>query len=192
MYHDLVLSDGDLTLRPLSETDIQPLCALAADCGDELRFMGSPPSTAAFYQSGLDAPNQLPFVIEVAGVLAGSTRYGDLRPDDAGVEIGWTWLHPRHHGTGVNRRMKRLLLAHAFTVMGLERVQLKTDIRNVRSQAAIAALGAVREGVLRAHMRRPDGTMRDTVMYSVTASEWLEVQARLDDQISSAVAVGTG
>ncbi|MFC3831747.1 MULTISPECIES: GNAT family N-acetyltransferase [Deinococcus] len=191
MQHAVVLTDGDLTLRPLTEADIGPLCALAADCGDELRFMGSPPATPEYYRAGLDAPNQLLFVVEVAGTLAGSTRYGDLRSADAGVEIGWTWLHPRWYGTGVNRRMKRLLLAHAFTGMGMERVQLKTDILNRRSQAAIAALGAVREGVLRSHMRRPDGTMRDTVMYSVTASEWPQVQARLDDRISSAAAAGT-
>lgn len=179
MRHDLSLSDGDLRLRALTEADIGPLCALARDCGDELRLMGTPPTAEAYYRAGLDAPNQLPFVIEVAGQLAGSTRYGDLRPADAGLEIGWTWLHPRHHGTGVNRRMKRLLLAHAFEHMGMQRVQLKTDILNLRSQRAIAALGATREGVLRAHMRRPDGSMRDTVMYSVTAPEWPDVKARL-------------
>lgn len=179
MHHDLSFSDGDLSLSPLTEDDIGPLCALAADCRGELRFMGSPPTSGAYYRAGLNAADQLPFVIRVADERAGSTRYGDLRPADAGVEIGWTWLHPRHHGTGVNRRVKRLLLAHAFEHMGMQRVQLKTDILNLRSQRAIEGLGAVREGVLRAHMRRPDGSMRDTVMYSVTAQEWPEVRARL-------------
>ncbi|WP_309573410.1 GNAT family protein [Deinococcus sp.] len=191
MQHDVTLQDDDLILRPLTDADIPALCALALVCGDELRFMGNSPSTDAYYRAGLDAANQMPFVIEVGGALAGSTRYGDLRPADSGVEIGWTWLHPAHYGTGVNRRMKRLLLAHAFGGMGMERVQLKTDIRNVRSQAAIAALGAVREGTLRAHMRRPDGSMRDTVMYSITAAEWPAVKAGLDARISSSAA-GTG
>ncbi|MFC6592075.1 GNAT family N-acetyltransferase [Deinococcus lacus] len=68
--------------------------------------------------------------------------------------------------------MKRLLLAHAFEQMGMERVQLKTDILNTRSQAAIEGIGGVREGVLRSHMRRADGTLRDTVMYSILRSEW--------------------
>lgn len=181
MRHSLTLRDGDLTLRPLTEGDLPALCALAASCGDELRLMGSPPSSPAYYQAALDAPDALPFVVEVGGELAGSTRLGDLRAAHAGLEIGWTWLHPRHHGTGVNRRMKRLLLAHAFEKMGMERVQLKTDIRNVRSQRAIEGLGAVREGVLRAHMRRPDGSMRDTVMYSVTRAEWPGVRARLGE-----------
>ncbi len=180
MQHALTLRDRDLTLRPLTGADIAGLCALAADCSEELRFMGTPPSSADYYRAGLEAANQMPFVIEVGGELAGSTRYGDLRPADSGVEIGWTWLHPRFMGTGVNRRMKLLLLSHAFEDMGMERVQIKTDILNRRSQRAIEKLGAVKEGVLRAHMRRPDGTMRDTVMYSVTKAEWPQVRAGLE------------
>ena len=139
--------------------------------GDLGRGLGRP--------QALTDPAQLAFVIEVGGKLAGSTRYGDIRPAHSGLEIGWTWLHPRHMRTGVNPRMKRLLLAHAFEQMHMERVQLKTDIRNTRSQGAIAKLGATREGVLRSHMRRPDGTMRDTVMFSITREEWPQVKANL-------------
>lgn len=179
MHHDVTLQGGDLTLRPLTEGDIPGLCALAESCAHELRLMGSPPSSPAYYAAALEAPDALPFVVEVGGELAGSTRYGDIRAAHAGLEIGWTWLHPRWHGTGVNRRMKRLLLAHAFEEMGMERVQLKTDILNVRSQRAIEGIGAVREGVLRSHIRRPDGTMRDTVMYSVVRAEWPELRAQL-------------
>ncbi|EYB69567.1 acetyltransferase [Deinococcus phoenicis] len=179
MRHDLTLQDGDLTLRPLTEADIPALCALAGTCADELRLMGSPPHQAAYYWAALDAPDQLPFVVEVGGELAGSTRYGDIRTAHSGLEIGWTWLHPRWHGSGVNRRMKRLLLQHAFGDLGMARVQIKTDSLNVRSQRAIEKLGAVREGVLRAHMRRPDGSLRDTVMYSVTREDWPEVQRHL-------------
>jgi len=181
MRHGLTLQDGDLRLRPLTGADLPALCALAESCGDELRLMGSPPSSPGYYRSALEAPDALPFVVEVGGELAGSTRLGDIRTAHAGLEIGWTWLHPRWYGSGVNRRMKRLLLAHAFGEMGMERVQLKTDLRNVRSQRAIEGLGAVREGVLRAHMRRPDGSMRDTVMYSVTRAEWPGVRARLEE-----------
>ncbi|WP_019587549.1 GNAT family N-acetyltransferase [Deinococcus apachensis] len=172
MRHDLTLTEGDLTLRPLMEADIAGLCALAADCAHELRLMGSPPSSPAYYTAALEAADALPFVVEVGGELAGSTRYGDIRAAHAGLEIGWTWLHPRWHGSGVNRRMKLLMLTHAFEDMGMERVQIKTDLLNTRSQRAIEKLGAVREGVLRRHMRRPDGSMRDTVMYSVTREDW--------------------
>ncbi|MFC4426434.1 GNAT family N-acetyltransferase [Deinococcus navajonensis] len=179
MHHDVTLHDGNLSLRPLTLADLPQLCALAAECAGELRFMGSSPATPAYYQAALGAPDHQPFVIEVDGELAGSTRYGDIRADHAGLEIGWTWLHPRWHGSGVNRRMKRLMLEHAFETLGMERVQIKTDILNRRSQRAIEKLGATREGVLRCHMRRADGTMRDTVMYSVVRAEWPEVQARL-------------
>lgn len=179
MRHDLTLQDAELILRPLTEAQIPALCALAAECAEELRYMGTLPSNPAYYEAGLEATNQMPFVIVVGGEVAGSTRYGDLRPADAGIEIGWTWLHPRHMRTGINRRMKLLLLSHAFEVMEMERVQIKTDILNTRSQRAIEKLGAVKEGVLRAHMRRSDGSMRDTVMYSVTRGEWPQVKAGL-------------
>lgn len=170
MYHALTLRDGDLTLRPLTEADIPALCALAREAGDELRHMGTPPDEPAFYQAALDAPDFQPFVVEVGGEPAGCTRYHHL--NDFSAEIGWTWLAPRLYGSGVNRRMKRLLLAHAFDTLHLKRVQLKTDILNLRSRRAIEAIGAVREGVLRNHQRRRDGTLRDTVMYSITAQEW--------------------
>ncbi|MEF2276782.1 hypothetical protein V3W47_00630 [Deinococcus sp. YIM 134068] len=95
MHHRLTLTDGDLTLRPLTEADIPALCALAREAGDELRLMGAPPNHPEYYLAALDAPEQQPFVIEVGGELAGSTRYGDIRLAHAGLEIGWTWLHPR-------------------------------------------------------------------------------------------------
>lgn len=179
MRHDVTLQDGTLTLRPLTPEDLPALCALAdADLG-EYRQMGTLPNTPASYEAALDSPTEMPFVILVGGELAGSTRYGDIRAAHSGLEIGWTWLTPEHWRTGVNRRMKRLLLTHAFEQMGMERVQLKTDILNTRSQRAIEGIGGVREGVLRSHMRRADGTMRDTVMYSVTRPEWEGVKARL-------------
>lgn len=179
MRHDLSLRDAELTLRPLTEADVSALCALAQSCVPELRWMSTPPTDPAFYLSALAAPEQQPFVIEVGGELAGSTRYGDLRPEHGGLEIGWTWLHPRWHGGGVNRRMKLLLLDHAFGELGMERVQLKTDHMNARSQRAIEGLGATREGVLRRHLRRPDGTWRDTVMYSLIREDWPQARARL-------------
>ena len=180
MRHDLRLMDGDLTLRPLTEEDVLALCVLASDCLPELQHMSAPPNRPAYYRAALDAPDQMPFAIWVGREPAGTTRYGELRPAHSGLEIGWTWLHPRWHGSGVNRRAKALLLAHAFEHMGMERVQIKTDILNTRSQRAIEKLGLTREGVLRSHMRRRDGTMRDTVMYSATRPEWPEVRARLE------------
>lgn len=179
MRHDLTLTEGPYTLRPLTEADFGPLMALAAAHADEYAQMGTLPTDLAFYTGGLAAPDQMVFVKEVGGLLAGSTRYLEMRPAHHRLEIGSTWLAPAFMRSGANWAFKRLLLAHAFGEMRTLRVEVKTDVRNVRSQVAIERLGAVKEGVLRQHMRRPDGSQRDTVMYSVTAAEWPQVEARL-------------
>ena len=111
--------------------------------------------------------------------LAGSTSYLDIRPNDAGLEIGSTWYGKAFRRTHVNTATKLLLLTHAFDELGAVRVQLKTDARNTRSQNAIEWLGAVKEGVLRCHMIYPNGFVRDSVMYSITRHEWPDVRARL-------------
>ena len=102
------------------------------------------------------------------------------------VEIGGTWYGAEYQRTGVNTECKYLLLRHAFESWGGIRVQLKTDLNNVRSQRAIERLGAVKEGVLRNHMIRPDGTVRDTVMYSIIDREWPLVKARLEAMMDAA------
>ena len=180
MRHDTTLSDGRYALSPLLEADIAPLMALAQAHAAEYAQMAVHPGTLPFYRGGLEAPDQMVFVARVDGAYAGSTRYLELRPAHRGLEIGSTWLAPGFMRSGANRAFKRLLLGHAFGALEMARVQIKTDILNLRSQAAIAALGAVREGVLRQHMVRPDGSLRDTVMYSVVAGEWPQVWARLD------------
>ncbi len=179
MHHDVTLTDGLYTLRPLLEADAGPLMALAQAHAAEYAHMAVHPGSPAFYQGGLNAPDQMVFVKEIGGILAGNTRYLEMRPAHRGLEIGSTWLAPAFMRSGANWAFKRLAMAHAFEVMGMARVQVKTDILNVRSQTAIERLGAVREGVLRQHMLRSDGTMRDTVMYSVVREEWPQMKARL-------------
>ncbi len=119
-------------------------------------------------------------IIEAAsGEAVGGTSLFDYSEVHKRAEIGYTWHATRVWRTAVNTECKLLLLGHAFETLGLNRVQLKTDARNERSQAAIARLGAVREGVLRAHMVMPDGWVRDSVMFSVVAREWPAVKAGL-------------
>jgi RimJ/RimL family protein N-acetyltransferase len=131
---------------------------------------------------------QLPFAIiqRANGRAIGSTRYLDIRPNDRGVEIGWTWIGTAFQRTPVNTECKYLLLRHAFKELGAVRVQMKTDLRNVRSQRAIERLGAVREGVLRKHIVLWDGFIRDTVYYSIIESEWPEVKHRLEGLLEGA------
>ena len=113
----------------------------------------------------------------------GSTSYLDIRPHDRGVEIGWTWLAPFVWNSGVNTEAKYLLLSHAFDA-GAIRVAIKTDRRNERSQRAIEALGATREGVWRNHRVLSTGAYRDTVYYSIIDSEWPPVRERLQARLA--------
>lgn len=119
-----------------------------------------------------------------SGALVGSSRYLNLRPADRVVEIGWTWLNPAAWGSGVNVEAKLLMLAHAFEDLGCIRVELKTDARNERSRAAIAALPAQFEGILRKHMTVPDVGVRDSAYYSVIDDEWPAVRANLERRLA--------
>ena len=113
------------------------------------------------------------------GEIVGTTSLGDTELTHQRTHLGWTAYTPQVWGTAVNPECKLLLLTHAFDDCGLGRVKIQTDLINLRSQAAIAKLGAVREGVLRRHMVRPDGTTRDTVVFSVTIDDWPQVRAGL-------------
>ena len=128
----------------------------------------------------------LPFVaIQLAsGRVAGATRYMNIMHHDRGLEIGGTWYGPEFQRTVVNTECKYLLLSHAFETLGCIRVQLKTDLRNERSQKAIERIGAVKEGILRNHMILPDGHYRHSVFYSILDTEWPEVKSRLEERMA--------
>ena len=114
------------------------------------------------------------------GDAVGETGYHDILPKDFGLELGTTWLAPAVQRTGVNTESKYLLLGHAFEELGAIRVQLRARTTNVASQRAIERLGAVREGILRNNFIRPDGSYGDRIVYSIIASEWPDIKARLE------------
>lgn len=116
----------------------------------------------------------------------GSTRYLDIQQQNRGLEIGSTWLTSIAQRTGVNTECKYLLLRHAFEELGMIRVQLKTDSRNLQSQRAIERLGAVKEGTLRNHMIMPDGYYRHSVYYSIIESEWPTIKTGLEEKMARA------
>jgi RimJ/RimL family protein N-acetyltransferase len=128
------------------------------------------------------AGDELPFAIvdDRTDRAVGSTRFLEIRRPDRALEIGWTWLGMSSQRTALNTEAKYLLLRHAFEDLGAMRVQLKTDGRNERAQAAIERLGAVKEGVLRHHRQMWDGVFRDSVYYSILGPEWPAVKARLE------------
>ncbi len=185
------LTDGRVRLDPLAREHLPGLLAAAAD-GElwNLRFTSvpDPGDTAAYIERALQHQaegHRLPFaVIDAAsGRVLGSTSYHDIVPAVERVEIGYTWYARAAQRTHVNTSAKRLLLGHAFEGLGAALVGFRTDNFNSASQRAIERLGAKRDGVLRHHFLRRDGTVRDTVMYSITAGEWPEVRAHLDWQL---------
>ena len=183
----IVLEGGGLRLEPLGEDHHDPLNAAAADGRLwELWFTAvpSPEHMRAYITDALRGQldgHMLPWAVrEVAGgAVIGTTRYHDIVPTIDRVEIGHTWYAQSRQRSHVNTTCKLLLLRHAFDTLGCQVVGLRTDNFNFRSQRAIEALGATRDGVLRHHAMRKDGTVRDSVMFSILAAEWPDVQRHL-------------
>lgn len=119
-------------------------------------------------------------VLQSDGRVVGSTRMYPVNTAHGIVEIGYTWVTPEFHGSGVNAEAKRLMLGHAFDTLGLMRVEMKTDALNLRSQRAMEAIGASRDGLFRRHRKLYSGRVRDTVYYSVVDTDWPRIKAHLD------------
>lgn len=183
-----VLEGGGIRLEPLTVDHHDALEAAAAD-GKlwELWFTSvpAPGETRAYIAAALkghEDGHMLPWAVRdlATGAIVGSTRYHDIVPAIDRVEIGWTWYAASRQRSNVNTTCKRLLLAHAFETLGCKVVGLRTDNFNFRSQRAIEGIGATRDGVIRHHAARRDGTVRDSVMFSILAAEWPDVRRHLD------------
>ena len=179
----VLLEDAFVALEPLTPDHAPALEAASAD-GElwKLWFTSAPaPGEAAAYVAkaldGQKAGLMLPFAVreKSSGDIVGTTRFYDIVSDPRRAAIGYTWYAKRWQKSHLNTACKRLLLQHAFEHMGCVAVEFHTDHRNLDSQRAIERLGAQREGMLRNHKRRPDGSLRHTVCYSVIDSEWPDV-----------------
>ncbi|MDE2308078.1 MAG: GNAT family N-acetyltransferase [Xanthomonadaceae bacterium] len=177
------LRDEHVELEPLQPGHAPALEAAAAD-GElwNLWFTSAPaPGQArAYVEKALQGQadgTMLPFAVRErsSGEIVGTTRYYEIVPELPRLAIGYTWYARRWQKSHLNTACKRLLLRHAFEALQCVAVEFHTDHRNLDSQRAIERLGAHRDGVLRAHKRRPDGSLRDTVCYSVLAGEWPDV-----------------
>ena len=176
-----------MRLEPLAPAHEEGLRAAAADGRLwELWFTSVPdPEQVADYiasaLAGQAAGHMLPWAVRdlATDAIVGSTRYHDIVPEVDRVEIGYTFYAARCHRTHVNTACKLLLLSHAFDTLGCQVVGLRTDNFNFVSQRAIAALGAKQDGVIRHHQTRRDGSVRDTVMFSILAAEWPDVKRHL-------------
>lgn len=183
-----VLEGRGIRLEPLRPDHRDDLAGAAEDGRLwELWYTAVPPPAEmeAYVAAALQAQQEghmLPWVVRDtrSGAIVGATRYHDIVPALDRVEIGHTWYAQSRQRTGVNTTCKLLLLAHAFETVGCKVVGLRTDGFNFRSQRAIEALGAKKDGVIRHFGLRRDGTARDTVMYSILASEWPDVRRHLE------------
>ena len=181
------LSDRGIQLVPLEQAHAPGLAAAAADgalWNIRVTSVPEPQQTVQYIADALamrEAGNRFAFaVIESAsGTVLGSTSYHDILPEVKRLEIGYTWYARRCQRTHVNTTAKLLLMSHAFDTLGCHVVGWRTDNFNHASQRAIERLGAHKDGVIRGHGLRRDGSIRDTVMYSLRSGEWPEVRAQL-------------
>ncbi|QIL20874.1 GNAT family protein [Thermomonas sp. HDW16] len=186
----ITLSGHDIRLEPLSHHHIAPLQD-AVDDGDigALNYVASPnrDGMPAWIEHALamrNAGRELPFAIVAGNRVVGSTRFYDIDLSVPTLAIGYTFHAASVWRTHVNTANKRLMLGHAFDTLGVQSVFFHTSHQNLRSQAAIERLGATRDGVLRNHKRHKDGSLRDTVTYSIIASEWPAIRTRLDARLA--------
>jgi len=190
--HPVTLEGHGIRLEPLSYDHRDGLAAAAAD-GKlwELWFttVPEPEEVRAYIAEGLAGladGHMLPWAVRelTTGAIVGSTRYHDIVAGIDRVEIGYTWYGKSWQRSHVNTTCKLLLLRHAFDTLGCKIVGLRTDNFNFASQRAIEALGAKKDGVLRHHRPRRDGSVRDSVMYSILAHEWPDVKKHLEFRLS--------
>jgi RimJ/RimL family protein N-acetyltransferase len=187
----VTLESERLRLEPLSQAHLAGLLAAAAD-GElwnlRITSVPEPQDTAAYIETALkqhEQGNRLAFAVidKASGKVLGSSSYHDIVPAVERLEIGYTWYAQSVQRSHVNTTVKLMLMTHAFETLGAKLVGWRTDNFNFASQRAIERLGAKRDGVLRHHALRRDGTVRDTVMYSLAAGEWPEVKAQLMYQL---------
>jgi RimJ/RimL family protein N-acetyltransferase len=182
------LTGTHVRLVPLALEHVDALCAVGLDASIwrwmpmQVRGRGD---MLAFVNEALaaqDTGSALAFATTLrdSGLVVGSTRFMNIALDQRRVEIGGTWIAPAWQRSGVNTEAKFLMLRHAFEAWHCMRVELKTNALNATSRAAILRLGAVEEGTFRKHMLNADGTIRDSVYFSIVDDEWPRVKARLD------------
>jgi RimJ/RimL family protein N-acetyltransferase len=189
--HPTILKGEQVELHPLEQEHLDALFAAAAD--EELwRLIPTDCSKREpfdkaynFALTERDKGNHYPFVIyhKETKELIGSTRLFEIFPADKKLEIGWTWLIKKYWGTAINLECKLLLLTHCFEVLKARRVQLKTDVTNLRSRKAIEKLGAELEGVLRKDKIKANGESRSAAYYSIIDDEWEFAKAKIRNQM---------
>ena len=187
----VVLEGPRIRLEPLRPGHLADLALVAYDPAIWQWTIMGPQDEAGLRRwletalANAEAGTERPFatIDRASGRAVGSSRYMSIVPEHRRLEIGWTWIATAFQRSGANREAKLLQLTHAFETLGANRVEFKTHARNERSRTALAGIGATFEGVFRNHMIMPDGSIRDSAWFSVTAGEWPAVKARLEGSL---------
>jgi RimJ/RimL family protein N-acetyltransferase len=183
-----ILENKRVQLRPLQLEDINVLKPIALAQPHLYQYMSSfiysEEDLVTFVAQAVtdrDEQRSIPFLVfdKKNNAVAGSTRFGNVDDRHKRVEIGWTWIDERFHGTGLNKAMKFLMLQYAFENLGLNRVEIKTNEKNEQSRRAIESIGGQYEGLARHHMVNDDGTLRNTVYYSILKEEWPAIKEQV-------------
>lgn len=185
---EIILENERAKLRPLIQDDHNNLAPIAFKNEDLLKLSPSEIHTTeklhAYISTALEAKEKsirYPFIImdKSEQAYAGSTSFGNISNLNQRIEIGWTWIGKDFQGTGLNQACKALLLSYAFDTLEFERVELKTDTRNLQSRRAMEKIGAKMEGTLRSHTLMSDGYRRDTIYYSILRNEWPTIKSSI-------------
>lgn len=188
-FKDSIILENDRSrLSPLSWEHFEPLLEIALRYPDLLKLspskFGTKEDLQAYFEAALTNKTKAiryPFVIfdKKENAFAGSTSFGNISNQNQRIEIGWTWIGKHFQRTGLNRNNKFLMLQYAFETLEFERVELKTDSRNMQSRKAMEGIGATYEGLLRSHTVMSDGYRRNTVYYSILKPEWTTIKERI-------------
>jgi RimJ/RimL family protein N-acetyltransferase len=179
-YETIILEDDRVRLRPLKADDLEALTGYVRDDQELFRFALTPMNTEGdlkeYISSALlqqQKKLEYPFVVidKISGKIAGTTRFYLIDTIQRSLAIGYTWIGTEFHRTGLNRSMKALMISYSLKELGFERVEFRLDSENERSARALEAIGALKEGKLRSHMFRADGTRRDTLIYSILKND---------------------
>lgn len=185
------LENKKVRLQPLEIKDVDSLAAIALAQPELFRFMSHQLETKgdvySFVRKSLDEFNEgvsIPFLVidKESGKVAGTSRFGNIVKEHKRLEIGWTWISKKFHNSGLNKGMKFLMLQYAFETWQFNRVEIKTSEINYISRRAIESIGASFEGILRHHIINDNGTLRNSVYYSILKEEWGEIKSRIFDR----------
>ncbi|MEO9483319.1 MAG: GNAT family protein [Ekhidna sp.] len=182
-----VLADHKISLLPITGAHIKEMRKLSSDADVWTWYtedLTNPDALERWMTNRLEETERgkmMTYTVQLKETedIIGATSYGHIDWEEKCIEIGWTWLSKQYIGAGINKHMKFLMLQHAFEKMNIERLELRTDERNVRSRKAMEKIGATYDGTLRNHRSTQGNRRRDTVVYSILKSEWIEIKGTI-------------